>query len=84
MENERLLTAYERFSRLMTDERLYLNPNINYESVCRLLGVEPTALDRILEREIGYSGSAVIRHFREQAQARLRDGYGIDVCFGNG
>lgn len=84
MKNDRLYSTYEHFCQLMSEERLYLNPSLSYETVCRWLAVEPAELDVILEREIGYSGKALMEHFREQAQAHLREHYGIDVCFLNG
>lgn len=84
MKNDRLFSAYERFCQLMTGERLYLNPAISYESICSWLAVEPAELDMIVNREIGYSGKALMEHFREQAGERLRDVYGIDFCFGKG
>ena len=71
--------AYETFCRLMAEERLYIDPSISYASVCRALGADPDELDRELEEELGYSGEALIAHFREQFRARLMENYGFST-----
>jgi len=82
MKNERLLEAYESFCRLMVEERLYLNPTLTYETVCRWLGVGEKELDAQLSRELGYTGPALIQHFRKQTNYRLCDTYGINLYGG--
>lgn len=77
MKTKQITSAYETFCRLMTEENLYIDPSLTYATVCRWLGVSPSELDRVLGNELGFSGEALIHHFRTQQAVRLRDQYGI-------
>lgn len=77
MKMKQITSAYETFCRLMTEENLYIDPSLTYATVCRWLGVSPSELDRVLGNELGFSGEALIHHFRTQQAVRLREQYGI-------
>ena len=77
MKTDAILLAYERFCRLMTEEHLYVDPTLSFSTVSHLLGVPKQELNRMLEKELGYSGEALIAHFRAQMNTRLRDIYGL-------
>lgn len=72
-----LPTSYDLFCRLLTEERLYIDPSFSFSAACRWIGADPAELDLLLEKELGYSGEALIGHFRAQLAARLRDVYGL-------
>lgn len=77
MKTNKNISSYETFCRLMTEENLYIDPTLTFATVCRWIGTSPAALDHVLEQELGYSGEALIAHFRAQQALRLRDNYGI-------
>lgn len=77
MKMKQITSAYETFCRLMTEENLYIDPSLTYATVCRWLGVSPSELNRVLGNELGFSGEALIHHFRTQQAVRLREQYGI-------
>lgn len=56
--------AYERFSSLMLDRRLYLDPLVSFRTVCALMSVNPDCLDRLLRRELGTGGEELMESFR--------------------
>lgn len=77
MKTDAILLAYERFCRLVTEERLYIDPAFSFPAACRWLGVSPHELDLLLEKELGFSGEALLAHFRAQLETRLREQYGL-------
>lgn len=77
MKTSSIIPAYETFCHLMVDERLYIDPTLSFGTVCDWLGADPAALDALLEEELGFSGPALLEHFRRQLNTRLRDTYGI-------
>jgi len=80
MKTDSILSAYNQFCRLLSEERLYIDPAFSFSAACRWIGVSPASLNRLLEAELGYSGDALIAHFRSQLSARLRDTYGLSLA----
>ena len=77
MKNNTTLSPFDLFCRLLTQERLYIDPAFSFSSACRWIGASPAELNLQLENELGFSGEALIAHFRAQLSTRLRDVYGL-------
>ena len=60
------MAGYERFSRLMTEEKVYRDSGMDFRRICRRAGVRPRALGRLLRRDLGFSGAALLRAFRSR------------------
>lgn len=57
--------AYTEFGRLMVEEKIYLDPSLDYGDLCRRhLGVESYRLDELLLDELGMTGEELIAVFR--------------------
>ena len=84
MEPKRILNAYNCFCHLIVDEKLYLNPRLSFPTLCQWIGIGEKELNNELLRELGYTGPAMLQHFREQTQTHLREYYGIDLCLSEG
>lgn len=56
---------YERFGRLMVCDEVYRNPFLDYRDICRMVGVSPSALDRLLISELGMDGEEILGRYRE-------------------
>lgn len=63
---------YREFCVMMTEDRLYEDLSVSYADICRELGVEPSELDELLVRELGYTGEELIEEYRA-GTARERD-----------
>lgn len=80
MKTDSILSTYDLFCRLLTDEHLYIDPAFSFSAACRWIGASPAELNHQLETELGYSGDALIALFRSQMSARLRDAYGLSLA----
>lgn len=58
--------AYAEFGRLMVEEKIYLDPSLDYGELCRRLGVESYLLDEFLLDELGMTGEELIAVFRRE------------------
>lgn len=59
-----LMKSYSRFERLMNVDEVWRNPYLDYQSVCRMIGVSPASLDEILESELGMRGEEILDKYR--------------------
>ena len=54
---------YDLLDRLVSDEKIYLDPSFPFERVCRLLGVRRRDMDALLQRELGLDGDTLFKSF---------------------
>lgn len=57
--------SYERFARLIENGETLRDPEVTFKSICRELRVSPSALDEIVERELGVKGQELIDKYRK-------------------
>ena len=62
---DRLEDIYKEFCVMMTEDRIYENPEVGFGDICRELGVEPSVLDRLLQDELGYTGAELLEEYRK-------------------
>lgn len=70
---------YSLFSRLLLDEKIYLDPSVRFSDICRWIGADETALGTIVAIELGMSGDGLIEKYREGEVSRLNSKYDIDI-----
>lgn len=66
MDTTSLFQSYEKFSRLLLDEKLYRNPKISFASICERIGADKDALGLLVEREMGMTADELIEAYRSQ------------------
>lgn len=52
------------FGHLMLEARVYRNPYVRFDTICRFLRVSPADLDELLESELGMSGEEFMANCR--------------------
>lgn len=57
-------STFLRFERLMDNEKVYLDPDVSFHTICRRLAVSPSSLDEILIQELGMSGDELVDSYR--------------------
>ena len=60
-----MLSKYAQFGRLIEKDKIYKEPGISYRTICRMIGVRPRNLDRLLRKELGMDGTMLIDIFRK-------------------
>ncbi|MBQ9878212.1 MAG: hypothetical protein IJM29_04820 [Bacteroidales bacterium] len=59
-----LLTAYAVFWEMLDRERIYMDKNLDFQTVCDYIGIDRSRLDRLIYEETGLHGQEVLTHFR--------------------
>lgn len=59
---------YKEFGVMLTEDKIYQDPMVRYEDICRELGVLPSELDSLLLRELGYTGEEIMAEYRSAEQ----------------
>ena len=67
MEKEQLTEKYELFGRLMTEDKVYQDPSLGYRALCRMIGIKPRMLDRLLMKELGVKGKDLFGIYRRES-----------------
>lgn len=55
---------YERFGKLLEEERIFEEPALTFAEVCRRIGVSPDELDVCIFAETGLYGEEVLQVYR--------------------
>ena len=74
---QKLNAAYAQFVDLMTDEKLYVDPNLTFRQICAWLDVSVRALDGVLTQELGVTGEEFLATCRGHLWDRLEEKYHI-------
>lgn len=75
MEADSLSLHYEFFADLLLEDRIYLDPEVSFTRICRWMGADARQLDDYIRSELGLSGEALIRRYRQGEPARLQAKY---------
>lgn len=75
MNTESIKIAYEIFSGLLIEDRLYLISGLDCARMCKWIGVPEKELDSYIYSELGYSGDELIQELRRGETARLHKKY---------
>ena len=59
-----LLASYRVFWDLLDRERVYLDPSLDFPTICAFIGIPPENLDNLLFQETGLHGQDILTHFR--------------------
>jgi hypothetical protein len=70
---ERFFAAFEQ---MMDEDKIYIDPRVDFRKICYMAGTRPEVLDRILSRELGMKGSEILSVYRSQYQDMLLKKYG--------
>lgn len=63
--DKELRKAYEAFGRMMVEEEVYREETLTFDDVCRRIGVETGALERLIFSEMGMTGRQLMGAYRE-------------------
>lgn len=55
---------YERFGKLLEEERIFEEPALTFAEICRRIGVSPDELDACVFAETGLRGEEVLQVYR--------------------
>ncbi|MBQ3722611.1 MAG: hypothetical protein II851_02770 [Bacteroidales bacterium] len=56
--------AYSNFERLMETDRIWLDPDVDFSCICRILDVPLRRFDRFLYGELGFRGEEILAIYR--------------------
>lgn len=59
-----LFHAYSTFERLMETDRIWLDPNVDFSCICRILDLPRRRFDRFLYGELGFRGEEILAIYR--------------------
>mgnify|MGYP003522257567 CR=1 FL=1 len=62
---------YELFSEFLLENRAYLDPKLDFITICRDLNIDYKSLDNTLFHELGVGGQELIEIFRDGEMKRL-------------
>ena len=65
---DRLEKIYEEFCVMMNEDRIYEDEAVSYADICRELCVEPSELDAVLLRELGFTGDELVEEYRKSVR----------------
>lgn len=57
---------FERFERLMDEDRIYRNPDIDFNDICRMLRCSSSDLDELLVNQFGMDGETILEEYRRK------------------
>lgn len=75
MEKETLERHYEKFAALLLEDRAYMDGTLRFRDLCSWIGADAAALDTLLLRELGLSGTDLLRALRESGRRGLKRKY---------
>lgn len=67
--------AYEIFVKMITEDNIYLIPNLTFRKLCVSLDTNFKSLDDMVFAELGMTGEEVLTSLREAAPERLCEKY---------
>ena len=56
--------TFSTFFRLMETERIWLDPDVDFPCICRILDVPRRPFDRFLYHELGFRGAEILSLYR--------------------
>jgi hypothetical protein len=70
---------YSRLERLLNDEKIYLIPDLTFETLCSWLEVPPADLDNLTFQELGLTGQGLLDRYLKDWPGYFRKKYGIKL-----
>ncbi|MBO5635833.1 MAG: hypothetical protein J5907_10495 [Bacteroidales bacterium] len=61
---EKIMKDYAAFERALDEDKVYLD--LDYNEICTALGADANALDKLILKEIGYSGRELVDFYRSK------------------
>ena len=59
-----ILHFYSLFGRLLDKDLIYIDPSVDFRSICKMIGAPEAKLDSFIYKELGMDGDAVIARYR--------------------
>lgn len=75
VEDKSLMKSYEIFSRLLHEDKIFMDPSLSFSIICRWIGADRRRLDKLIKNELGLSGMEMIRAFRAIEMERIAEKY---------
>lgn len=77
MKNRSLTESYELFSRLLLEDKIFMDSNISFSLLCSWIGADRRKLDAYIKSELGCSGEGLMETYRAMEFERIADKYKI-------
>ncbi|MGM9737369.1 MAG: hypothetical protein ACI3ZT_03030 [Candidatus Cryptobacteroides sp.] len=68
---------YELFSKLMLEDRLYLDRKCSFRWICKRFGMDRKSLNSLIIKELGLTGEGIIKAYRRAEEERIRKKYTV-------
>ncbi len=75
MKNRSVIESYELFSRLLLEDKIYMDSSITFPFLCSCIGANRKKLDRLIRNELGISGARLIETYRAMEFSRIAEKY---------
>lgn len=59
-----ILHFYSLFGQLLDEDLIYIDPSVDFRSICKMIGAPEAELDSYIYEELGLDGDAVIARYR--------------------
>lgn len=69
------------FLRMIDEDHIYLCPDLDYHTVCGLIGALPKDLDESLLQAVGHDGRTLMELMRSAYLSYVSKKYGISIDF---
>ena len=76
MKESAIQIAYEIFSSLLLEDKVYLDGEVRFSSICKWMGFPEKELDAYIFKEMGLSGREIIDSLRTKEPDYLAKKYG--------
>ena len=74
-----LASKTEVFLQMINEDHIYLCPQLDYQTVCLLLEVDPKELDASLQDRIGHGGKELMGLMKKAYLSYIGKKYGLNV-----
>lgn len=70
---------FKLFGNLLEKEKVYMDPNLTFDKICLWIGVGKEEFDEYLTGTLGYTGSDILKAYRDSETLYFIEKYGIKL-----
>lgn len=74
-DNDTLLRQYESFANMLIEDRIHMDGTLGFPEICSWIGADPEELDRLIQDELGLTGTGLLAAMREGERLNIRRKY---------
>ena len=69
--------SYEIFSRMLLEDKIFMDSNISFNMLCSWIGADRKQLNAYIKKELGLSGECLMQTYRAMEMERIAGKYKI-------